>query len=91
MYTESYYRSIIDMLKKLVLIISIVALTYSQYAVVSQDIGSTYVKLTLNYTGTRDFYIKPKSKVVKQLIFLFKALTYNDFSFKIYDPNLNRF
>jgi hypothetical protein len=59
--------------------------------VVSQDIGSTYVKLGLKYTGQSDFYVKPKSKVVKELVFHFKALTYSDFTFKIYDPNQSRF
>jgi hypothetical protein len=47
--------------------------------------------LTLKYTGEHDYYVKPKSKVVKDLIFYFKALTFSDFTFKIFDPNQNRF
>lgn len=58
-----------------------------QYSVVGTDVGTSYVKLALRYSGTQEYYVKPKSKVVKDLIFHFKALTYNDFSFKIYDPN----
>jgi len=82
---------IIDMFVNLLVLICVTAVAYGQYAVINQDIGSSYVKLTLNYTGTRDYYVKPKSKVVKELVFHFKALTYNDFSFKIYDPKQNRF
>lgn len=63
----------------------------TQYTVTSQDIGSTYVKLGLKYTGQSEYYVKPKSKVVKDLIFHFKALTYNEFSFKIYDSTQIRF
>ncbi len=78
------------MLKNLLILI-IVALTHAQYSVISQDIGSTYIKLGLNYTGTQDYYVKTKSKIIKQLIFHFKALTYNEFTFKIYDPAVSRF
>jgi len=74
------------MLRFLALLLLIVV-SLAQYSVVNQEIGSTYVKLSLKYTGQSDYYVKPKSKVVKDLVFHFKALTYNDFSFKIYDPN----
>lgn len=49
------------------------------------------MKLGLKYTGQSEYYVKPKSKVVKELVFHFKALTYSDFSFKIYDPTTSRF
>jgi hypothetical protein len=86
-----FIRFVIDMLINLLALVCFTSVAYAQYAVVNQDVGSTYVKLNLNYTGTRDYYVKPKSKVVKELVFHFKALTYNDFSFKIYDPKQNRF
>lgn len=76
---------------RLIILLLLIFAAQSQYTVISQDIGSTYVKLGLKYTGQSDFYVKPKSKVVKELVFLFKAHTYSDFSFKIYDPNQSRF
>jgi hypothetical protein len=79
------------MIRNLSLLILLIIGAYSQYTVISQDIGSTYVKLGLKYTGQSDFYVKPKSKVVKELVFHFKALTYTDFTFKIYDPNQSRY
>ena len=69
----------------------LIFLVSSQYSVVSKEEGSSYLKLNLRYTGQHDYYVKPKSKVVKELVFYFKALTYSDFSFKIYDPNQARF
>ena len=79
---------------KLTLLISAILFIWqalSQYTVVNSSIGSTEIKLFLNYTGTSDYYVKPKSLIIKQLVFLFKAHTFNDFSFKIYDPNNKRF
>lgn len=73
------------------ILLLLVAISLTQYAVVKQDVGSTYIKLDLKYTGQSEYYVKPKSKVIKELTFLFKALTFNDFSFKIYDPNQNRY
>jgi alpha-glucosidase len=77
-------------MKILLLLASLCILACSQYAVVDKDVGSTYLRLTLKYTGQDDYYVKPKSKVVKELVFLFKALTYSDFTFKIYDPVIPR-
>ena len=74
-----------------VILLLLIAYANTQYTVVSKDLGSTYVKLGLKYTGQSDFYVKPKSRVARELVFHFKALTYNDFSFKIYDPTQNRF
>jgi hypothetical protein len=76
---------------RLILLLVLSLAIQSQYAVVSQDVGSTYVKLGLKYTGQDDYYVKPKSKIAKELVFHFKALTYSDFTFKIYDANQNRF
>ena len=76
---------------KIVIRALLIVLALSQYTVVKQDIGSTYIKLDLKYTGQGDYYVKPKSTIVKDLVFHFKALTYNQFTFKIYDPNYPRF
>lgn len=62
-------------------------LTQAQYTVVNSDVGNSYIKLSLRYSGSQDYYVKPKSKIIKELVFYFQALTYNEFTFKIYDPN----
>lgn len=78
------------MLRYIVLLLLAIVLR-AQYMVTKQDIGSTYIALNLKYTGQSEYYVKPKSKVVKELVFLFKALTFSEFTFKIYDPNQARF
>ena len=75
----------------LLCLLLIFAISQAQYTVVDQQTTSTSIKLSLKYTGTSDYYVKPKSKVVKDLVFEFKALTYSEFQFKIYDPKVNRF
>lgn len=70
------YNNSINMLKITIQLL-LTVLVLSQYTVVKQDIGSTYIKLDLRYTGQGDYYVKPKSTIVKDLIFHFKALTYN--------------
>ena len=49
----------------------------AQYTVVNKEVTSSSIKLSLKYTGNSDYYVKPKSKIVKDLIFQFKALTYS--------------
>ena len=83
--------TLLMMARHLIILLLLFVYAYSQYTVASKDLGSTYVKLGLKYTGQGDFYVKEKSKIAKELVFHFKALTYNDFTFKIYDPNQNRF
>ena len=78
------------MLRYLIVVL-LISISYTQYTVVNQEVGSTYLKLDLKYTGQSDYYVKPKSKVVKNLVFMFRALTFYEFSFKIYDANQNRF
>lgn len=87
----NFYLNINITMLRLITLLLLLSLSLTQYTVVNQDIGSTYVKLSLKYTGQSEYYVKPKSKVVKDLIFYFRALTFNDFSFKIYDPNENRY
>ena len=72
-------------MKQLFVLLLTIFTTSTQYTVSSTDIGGTYIKLGLKYTGPNEYYVKPKSKVVKDLVFHFKALTYSEFSFKIYD------
>jgi len=74
-----------------VLLVLLFIVSKAQYAVVDKEVTSSSIKLYLKYTGTNDYYVKPKSKIVKDLVFHFKALTYSEFNFKIYDPNNSRF
>lgn len=37
----------------------------AQYTVVNSDVGSSYIKLSLRYSGSQDYYVKPKSKIIK--------------------------
>ena len=60
------------MIRNLSLLLLLVIGVYSQYTVINQDIGSTYVKQGLKYTGQSDFYVKPKSKMIKELVFHFQ-------------------
>jgi hypothetical protein len=63
----------------------------SSYRVYNSVRNTTTVTLTLNYTGSEDFYIKPSSPISKNLIFTFHTLAFNDFTFKIVDANNKRF
>lgn len=63
----------------------------SQYRVVNTVRNTSTITLTLNYTGTDDYHIKPSSPIIKTLLFTFHAHTFFDFSFKFTDPNHNRF
>ena len=66
-------------------------LAKSQYKVTSNSTNSSTVTLTLTYTGSDDYYVKPTSPIIKTLTFRFHCMTFNDFSFKISDPNNHRF
>lgn len=81
--------------KLVVLLILAVVLTVieakSEYKVVNTVRNTTTVTLTLNYTGTDNYYIKPTSPIIKTLNFYFHTLTFSDFTFKITDPNNKRF
>lgn len=72
------------------LIHSIAFLSYvlasTEYKVISKEVGSSSVKLGLSYTGKDNYYIKEKSVIPKELVFLLKCHSFLDFTFKIYDP-----
>ena len=63
----------------------------SQYKVTGNTTNSSTITLTLAYTGSDDYYLKPTSPIIKTLQFSFHCMTFNDFAFKIKDPNNNRF
>lgn len=63
----------------------------SSYKVTNtQSTSSTYT-LRLSYTGTDEYYIKPTSPIIKELIFTLHVYTYNDFDVKIVDAKNQRF
>ena len=63
----------------------------AQYRVTNTQSNSSTISLTLAYTGSDDYYIKPKSPIIKTLLFTFHCMTYSDFNFKMIDPNNKRF
>ena len=65
--------------------------TKSQYKVINTIRNTSTVTLTLNYTGTDNYFIKETSPIIKTLTFTFHTHTFFDFSFKITDPNNKRF
>ena len=83
------------MSKLIFLLIStlLVALTFSKsnYKVTANTTNSSSISLTLSYTGSDDYYVKPTSPIIKTLHFYFHCMTFGDFSFKISDPNNKRF
>lgn len=63
----------------------------SQYKVASSSCDVSSCALELAYTGTDDYYISPKSAIIKNLNVVFQALTYSDFHIKITDSKNRRF
>lgn len=63
----------------------------SQYKVANYSCSSVACTFNLAYTGDEDYFKTPKSPIVKNLVFTFKALTFMDFTFKFVDPNKPRF
>jgi hypothetical protein len=53
--------------------------------------NTTTITLTLNYTGSDNYYIKSTSPIIKTLLFSFHTQSFQDFYFKITDPNNKRF
>lgn len=72
-------------------VLLVLASCTSKYQVISfANTSNTYTFL-LRYTGTEEYYLKPTSPIIKDLTFVFHSLTYNDFTFKIFDTNNHRF
>jgi alpha-glucosidase len=63
----------------------------SSYSVCDSVRNTTTVTLTLKYSGSKNYYIKPSSPISKNLIFTFHTLAFNDFTFKIVDADNKRF
>jgi hypothetical protein len=67
------------------------ALASSEYKVTDASKNISSVTLRLTYTGKDDYYLKPTSPIIKDLIFTFRSLTFDDFTFKIIDANNKRY
>jgi len=63
----------------------------SQYKVINTIRNTSTLTLTLNYTGSDNYFIKETSPIIKKLTFTFHTHTFFDFLFKITDPNNKRF
>jgi len=74
-----------------VLLASYVAQSRSNYKVTATNRNTTSITLILTYTGQDEYYVKPTSPIAKNLVFTFKTLAFNDFTFKITDQNNKRF
>ena len=77
----------------MIILLALLALSLcrSSYTVIDSYSNSTSYVLLLNYTGKASYYEKPTSPIIKQLKFTFHCLAFNDFFFKITDPNNKRF
>lgn len=63
----------------------------SKYRVTNTNTTSSSVSFTLAYTGTEEYYLKPTSPIIKNLVFSLHCYSFSDFGFKIIDANKNRF
>ena len=63
----------------------------TDYKVVSSNSNTSSISFTLSYTGKDDYYGKPTSPISKTLYFIFHTNAFNDFYFKITDPNNRHF
>jgi hypothetical protein len=75
----------------IILLLSSLGSAKSEYKVVSTTKNTTTITLALSYTGKDDYYVKSTSPIIKNLLFTFHTLAFNDFTFKITDPNNKRF
>jgi hypothetical protein len=71
----------------LLLLLIVLGSTKSQYRVVNTQSNASSMNLTLLYTGSDDYYIKPTSPIVKYLKFMFSVHTFSDFYVRITDLN----
>ena len=49
------------------LLLLVYAQCETQYKITTKEFGTTYFKFGLKYTGNEDYYIKEKSKIIKDL------------------------
>lgn len=80
-------------ISRIVVVLALVLLVSarSQYKVTSSSCDVSSCTIELVYTGTDDFYISPKSAIIKNLKVVFQALTFSDFHIKIIDAKNKRF
>jgi hypothetical protein len=80
-------------LVKILLIATLILLcsARSQYKVTSVDHTLSTITLSLTYTGSETYYVKPTSPIVKDLLFTFHCHAFYDFYVKITDRNNKRY
>ncbi len=82
--------NILQKITLLLVLLTIVA-SKSQYRVTNVEKTLSRITLTLQYTGTDTFYIKPTSPITKDLKFVFNVHAFYDFYIKITDINQSRY
>lgn len=75
----------------MILLALLTCLSYAQYKVDSASQNASSVVLSLSYTGNSSYYVKPTSLIAKKLVFTLSCHTRSDLSFKIIDPQKQRF
>jgi hypothetical protein len=63
----------------------------SDYRVVNVDRTLSRITLTLRYTGTDEYYLKPTSPIIKDAKFVFNVHAFYDFYIKITDLHNTRY
>jgi hypothetical protein len=76
--------NILQKVTVLLVLLTVIA-AKSQYRVTNVEKTLSRLTLTLQYTGTDQFYIKPTSPISKDIKFVFNVHAYYDFYIKITD------
>ena len=82
-----------NLLQKLAVLLVLLTLIHakSEYRVVNVDKTLSRITLTLRYTGTDEFYLKPTSPIIKDVKFVFNVHAFYDFYIKITDLHNQRY
>ena len=75
----------------LLLLLLTIASSKSQYRVTNVQKTLSRVTLTLQYTGTDQYYLKPTSPITRDLKFVFNVHAFYDFYIKITDLHQARY
>ena len=80
-------------LQKFTVLLALLALinAKSDYRVTNVDKNLSRVTLTLTYTGTDQYYLKPTSPITRDLKFVFNVHAFYDFYIKITDLHNARY
>lgn len=82
-----------NLLQKITLLLLLLTIVSakSQYRVTNVQKTLSRVTLTLQYTGTDQYYLKPTSPITRDLKFVFNVHAFYDFYIKITDLHQSRY